>query len=77
LEIPEVGRHFEVLQEIGNLYVVSDPETLKKLVNDASRYKNYLRIEELMEFVERRADYKTKYKKLVESGMLFDNCVIS
>ncbi|KAJ1969091.1 F-box protein: endocytic membrane traffic, recycling ReCYcling 1 [Dimargaris xerosporica] len=64
LKSPEVMRYFDVLKELGHLYIIT-PQHLRELLHDARRFEPILRVEEVYEFVILRADY-AKIKNMVE-----------
>ncbi|KAJ3287455.1 F-box protein: endocytic membrane traffic, recycling ReCYcling 1 [Borealophlyctis nickersoniae] len=64
--VSSIAKLFQVLKELGNLYLADGGEELKKLVHDQSRYQGALRIEEIYELLQSRTDYK-KIQKYVES----------
>ncbi|KAI9020464.1 exocyst complex component Sec10-domain-containing protein [Hyaloraphidium curvatum] len=65
LRNPEVTKMFAVLKEIGNLYIVESAADLKEMVHDTDRYHNQVRVEEIYELLQGRADWK-KIQKDVE-----------
>ncbi|KAJ1653282.1 F-box protein: endocytic membrane traffic, recycling ReCYcling 1 [Dispira simplex] len=64
LKNPDVVRYFDVLKELGNLYIVT-PQHLRELLHDTPRFEPVLRIEEIYDFVMLRTDY-THIKGMVE-----------
>ncbi|KAI8917495.1 exocyst complex component Sec10-domain-containing protein [Powellomyces hirtus] len=66
LRVSSVKKMFEVLKEIGNLFLADGGEELRKLVHDLPRYQGQLRIEEVYELLASRTDYK-KIQKYMES----------
>ncbi|KAJ1980479.1 F-box protein: endocytic membrane traffic, recycling ReCYcling 1 [Dimargaris verticillata] len=64
LKSPEVMRYFDVLKELGHLYIIT-PQHLRDLLHDARRFEPILRVEEIYEFVILRTDY-AKIKNMVE-----------
>ncbi|KAJ1967338.1 F-box protein: endocytic membrane traffic, recycling ReCYcling 1 [Dispira parvispora] len=64
LKTPDVVRYFDVLKELGNLYIVT-PQHLRELLHDTPRFEPVFRVEEIYEFVMLRADY-THIKGMVE-----------
>lgn len=67
LKTVEVTKLFNALKELANIYIVSDRASLKPLLKDQSRYHGVFRVEEVYEFVERRADYEKVKDKVKES----------
>ncbi|KNC99171.1 uncharacterized protein SPPG_05425 [Spizellomyces punctatus DAOM BR117] len=71
LRVASVKKLFEVLKEVGNLFLADGGEELRKLVHDLPRYQGALRIEEIYELLASRTDYK-KIQKYMESK----DCII-
>lgn len=71
LRVSSVKRMFEVLKEVGNLFLADGGDELRKLVHDLPRYQGQLRIEEIYEMLASRTDYK-KIQKYMENK----ECVI-
>ncbi|RKP39178.1 exocyst complex component Sec10-like protein [Dimargaris cristalligena] len=69
LKNPEIVRYFDVLKEVGHLFIVT-PQHLRDLLHDAPRFEPVLRVEEVYEFVELRTDY-AKIKSMVD-----ERCVL-
>ena len=57
---------FQVLKELGNIFLADGSQELRHLVHDTSRFHGVLRIEEIYELLESRTDYK-KIQKHVEA----------
>ncbi|KAJ3163213.1 F-box protein: endocytic membrane traffic, recycling ReCYcling 1 [Geranomyces michiganensis] len=66
LRVSSVKKMFEVLKELGNLFLADGGDELRKLVHDLPRYQGQLRIEEVYELLASRTDYK-KIQKYVET----------
>ncbi|KAJ3039975.1 F-box protein: endocytic membrane traffic, recycling ReCYcling 1 [Rhizophlyctis rosea] len=64
--VSAISRQFQVLKELGKLYLSDGNEELRKLVHDLPRFQGVLRIEEIYELLQSRTDYK-KIQKFVES----------
>ncbi|KAI0243786.1 F-box protein: endocytic membrane traffic, recycling ReCYcling 1 [Massospora cicadina] len=64
LDIPDVIDHFQALKEVANLYLLA-PDNLKILLQDQERFLGIFHPEDLLEFVQRRLDYR-KIQKLIE-----------
>ncbi|KAI8822966.1 exocyst complex component Sec10-domain-containing protein [Fimicolochytrium jonesii] len=71
LKVSSVKKMFEVLKEVGNLFLADGGDELRKLVHDLPRYQGQLRIEEIYELLASRTDYK-KIQKYMETK----DCVI-
>ncbi|TPX66932.1 hypothetical protein SpCBS45565_g04088 [Spizellomyces sp. 'palustris'] len=71
LRVASLKKLFEVLKEVGNLFLADGGEELRKLVHDLPRYQGALRIEEIYELLASRTDYK-KIQKYMESK----DCII-
>ncbi|KAJ1930583.1 F-box protein: endocytic membrane traffic, recycling ReCYcling 1 [Tieghemiomyces parasiticus] len=69
LRNPDAIRYFDVLKEVGNLYLVT-PQHLRSLLLDGSRFEPVLRVEEAYEFVILRTDY-ARIKGMVEDRCAF------
>ncbi|KAI9159374.1 F-box protein: endocytic membrane traffic, recycling ReCYcling 1 [Blastocladiella emersonii ATCC 22665] len=67
----EVARMFRALKELSNVFVVTDMPALKALVKDQARYGGVFRVEDVYEFIERRADYDRIKSKVKESECSF------
>lgn len=65
LRNPEVTKLFSVLKELGNLYIVEGAADLKEMVHDTARYQGLMRVEDIYELLQGRADWK-KIQKEVE-----------
>ncbi|ORZ41203.1 exocyst complex component Sec10-domain-containing protein [Catenaria anguillulae PL171] len=68
----EVSRMFKALKELSNIYIVTDLPALKQLVKDQNRFVGVFRVEDVYEFIERRADYDRIKGKVKES----DCCIM-
>ncbi|KAI9088185.1 exocyst complex component Sec10-domain-containing protein [Phlyctochytrium arcticum] len=66
LRVSSVKKLFEVLKEIGNLFLADGGEELRNLVHDVPRYQGALRVEEVLELLGSRTDYK-KIQKFIEN----------
>ena len=66
MHISSLSKLFQVLKELGNLFLADGSEELSKLVHDAPRFQNALRVEEIYELMQSRTDYK-KIQKQVEA----------
>ena len=64
--VSAIAKQFQVLKELGKLYLSDGNEELRKLVHDLPRYQGVLRIEEIYELLQSRTDYK-RIQKFVES----------
>lgn len=64
LNISDVIPHFQALKEVANLFLLT-PDNLKILLHDQERFMGIFHPEDLLEFVQRRVDYK-KIQKHVE-----------
>ncbi|KAJ3121727.1 F-box protein: endocytic membrane traffic, recycling ReCYcling 1 [Physocladia obscura] len=66
LRVASVTRLFNVLKELGSLFMADGGEELRNLVHDTERYQGALRPEEIYELLASRTDYK-KIQKFVEA----------
>ncbi|KAI9001608.1 exocyst complex component Sec10-domain-containing protein [Gaertneriomyces semiglobifer] len=71
LRVGGVKKQFEVLKEVGNLFLVEQADELRKMIHDGQRWEGYLRVEEVVELVQCRTDWM-KVKKGLEGG---DCCI--
>ncbi|KAJ3220816.1 F-box protein: endocytic membrane traffic, recycling ReCYcling 1 [Clydaea vesicula] len=71
LRVSAVARLFGVLKEIGNLFLADGGSELKELIHDTQMYQGALRLEEVLELLQSRTDYK-KIQKFVENS----DCII-
>lgn len=67
LDIPDVINHFQALKEVANLFLLS-PENLKILLQDQERFLGIFHPEDLLEFVQRRIDYRKIQKHIEVEG---------
>ncbi|KAI9294357.1 hypothetical protein K502DRAFT_365942 [Neoconidiobolus thromboides FSU 785] len=67
LELNEIMNHYQALKEVANIYLM-DSEDLKILIQDQERFLGIFHLEELLEFVQRREDYKKIQKKIEIEG---------
>jgi recyclin-1 len=66
LRVTSVSKLFQVLKELGSLFLADGGEELRKQVHDLPRFQGALRIEEIYELLGSRTDYK-KIQKMVET----------
>jgi recyclin-1 len=71
LYISQTTKTFQILKELGNLFLADGSEELRKLIHDTQRFQAALRVEEIYELLQSRTDYK-KIQKHVEAK----ECVI-
>ena len=64
LRVGNTTKLFQVLKELGNLFLADGSEELSELVHDTSRFQPALRVEELYELLRSRTDYKKIQKKI-------------
>lgn len=67
----EVTKMFAVLKEVGNLYIVESAADLKEMVHDMNRYQGQMRVEEIYELLQGRADWKKIQKQVEVSDVSF------
>ncbi|KAJ9059896.1 F-box protein: endocytic membrane traffic, recycling ReCYcling 1, variant 3 [Entomophthora muscae] len=67
LDIPDIINHFQALKEVANLFLLS-PENLKILLHDQERFLGIFHPEDLLEFVQRRIDYRKIQKHIEVEG---------
>lgn len=60
--ITSTTKLFQILKELGNLFLADGSEELRKLVHDAPRFQAALRVEEIYEILQSRTDYKSIQK---------------
>jgi recyclin-1 len=70
LQSESLKKKYQNLKELGNIYIM-DAKGLKPYLQEHQRYSE-MRVEEVLEFVQVRSDYK-KIAKVIES----ENCTIS
>lgn len=72
---PDLDSYFTALREVGQLFLVEGHEALElaAMVADAERYRGVFTVEEVLEFVERRADWWA-VKAKVERAMYGQGC---
>ncbi|KAJ3086496.1 F-box protein: endocytic membrane traffic, recycling ReCYcling 1 [Quaeritorhiza haematococci] len=66
VRVPSVAKQFSVLKELGSLFLADGNNELRGLVHDVQRYQGHLRLEEILELLSSRTDYK-QIQKYVES----------
>lgn len=66
LRLNAATKQFQALKELGNLFLADGSEELRSLVHDLPRFNGALRIEEIYELLQSRADYD-KVKSQVEA----------
>ncbi|KAL1914516.1 uncharacterized protein VTP21DRAFT_8230 [Calcarisporiella thermophila] len=66
-------RLFMALKDLGNLFIIQSPEALKEFIHDGERFGGTFRVEEVLEFVQLRADWKMIQKE-VERDKL--DCIV-
>lgn len=71
LRVGQVSKLFSALKEIGSLFIADGGMELRDLVHDQQRYQGTLRLDEVLELLASRTDFK-KIQKYVESK----ECVI-
>jgi recyclin-1 len=66
LRVQQVTRLFTALKEVGNLYIADGVAELRDIVNDQNKFQGVFRLEEILELLNSRSDYKN-IQKHVES----------
>ena len=64
LKQSRITKMFACLKEVGGLFLADGTRELQEIVNDPKRFNGCLRVEELYELLQSRADYKEKKKEL-------------
>lgn len=75
----QVITYFEALKMLGNIYIIDHPRELAQIVRDANMFGGLMSPEELYEFLQARADFKS-IEKAVDKEMygfkVAEDCVI-
>lgn len=66
LRVSSITRTYNILKELGSLFLADGGEELRKVVHDLPRFQGVLRVEEIYELMASRTDYK-KIQKFVET----------
>lgn len=78
LKVPAVMPYFVALKMAANVFIIDSPKDLGNMARDLDRYEGTLRIEDVMEMVQCRTDWK-KIEKQVEKevfGFKAEDCII-
>ncbi|KAG0240602.1 F-box protein: endocytic membrane traffic, recycling ReCYcling 1 [Actinomortierella wolfii] len=73
LKQPTITPHFLALKELGNVFIIQSPTDLKQLIHDMERFGGILRVEDVFEYAEMRADWK-HIQRIVERDRL--ECIV-
>ncbi|KAF9159295.1 F-box protein: endocytic membrane traffic, recycling ReCYcling 1 [Actinomortierella ambigua] len=73
LKQPSITPNFLALKELGNVFIIQSPTDLKQLIHDMERFGGILRVEDVFEYAEMRADWK-QIQRIVERDRL--DCVV-
>lgn len=79
LKLPNVNPYFTALKMAANVFIIDSPRDLGMMARDLERYEGTLRIEDIMEMVQCRTDWK-KIEREVEKevfGFKTEDCVIA
>ncbi|KAE8233679.1 hypothetical protein CF326_g1282 [Tilletia indica] len=75
----QVTTYFDALKMLGNIYIIDHPRELGQIVRDANMFGGLMSPEELYEFLQARADFKS-IEKAVDKEMygfkVAEDCVI-
>ncbi|KAK0548487.1 F-box protein: endocytic membrane traffic, recycling ReCYcling 1 [Tilletia horrida] len=75
----QVTTYFDALKMLGNIYIIDHPRELAQIVRDANMFGGMLSPEELYEFLQARADFKS-IEKAVDKEMygfkVAEDCII-
>lgn len=66
-----VTKLFTIMKELGGLFIADGGEELRDMVHDSQKFQGQFRLEEILELLSSRADYK-KIQKYIEAK----DCVI-
>ena len=78
LKLPNVNPYFTALKMAANVFIIDSPRDLGMMARDLERYEGTLRIEDIMEMVQCRIDWK-KIEREVEKevfGFKTEDCII-
>lgn len=64
LRQPSLTADFDALKMLGNLYIIDNPKELAKLARDANMFGGTLSPEDLYEFLQARADFRSIEKAI-------------
>jgi recyclin-1 len=79
LKLPTVQPYFTALKMAANVFIIDSPRDLGMMARDLDRYEGTLRIEDIMEMVQCRTDWK-KIEREVEKevfGFKTEDCIIA
>lgn len=78
LKLPSVNPYFVALKMAANVFIIDSPRDLGMMARDLDRYEGTLRIEDIMEMVQCRTDWK-RIERLVEKevfGFKAEDCIV-
>jgi len=78
LKLPSVQPYFNALKMAANSFIVDSPKDLGMMARDLDRYEGTLRIEDIMDMVKCRTDWK-KIEREVEKevfGFKAEDCTV-
>lgn len=78
LKVPNVAPYFTALKMVANVFIIDSPRDLGMMARDLDRYEGTLRIEDIMELVHCRTDWK-KIEREVEKevfGFKAEDCIV-
>lgn len=79
LKVPNVQPYFTALKMAANVFIIDSPKDLGLMARDLDRYEGTLRIEDIMEMVKCRTDWKRIEREVEKEvfGFKGEDCIVS
>lgn len=79
LKVPNVQPYFTALKMAANVFIIDSPKDLGSMARDLDRYEGTLRIEDIMEMVKCRTDWKRIEREVEKEvfGFKGEDCIVS
>jgi len=78
LKVPNVTPYFTALKMVANVFIIDSSRDLGLMARDLDRYEGTLRIEDIMELVHCRTDWKRIEREVEKEvfGFKAEDCIV-